>query len=106
MIDLNELARESQEIAKKRAEHGLKSDTLTCLKHCAGEVVEANKAYNDWTFLDTPKDDMKKAYAEELADVIICILIAAANDNLDIEMAISEKVMKNRLRAEGVGDKL
>ena len=106
MIELNELAKECREIAKKREEHGLKSDTLNCLKHCAGEVVEANEAYNDWTFLDTPKEDMKRAYAEELADIIICTLIAAANDNIDIEMAISEKVVKNSLRAEGVGDKL
>ena len=100
MIDLNELAKESQKIAQKRAEHGLKSDTMTCLKHCAGEVIEAVEAYKDY-----PPVNLYD-YASELADVIICVLIAAANDNLDIEMAISEKVAKNRLRAEGLGDKL
>lgn len=42
MIDLNETARVALETAKRRAKKGqLKSDTMSILKHCAGEVVEA-----------------------------------------------------------------
>ena len=117
MLDLNELAKLSHDIAKEREKHGLGADTVTCLKHCAGEVCEALQAFNDWqvdlrfanvsmgvTDPDWQKN-YKKDYSLELADVIICVLIAAANSNIDIEMALTECVEKNRKRAEGIGDK-
>lgn len=117
MLDLNELAKQSQEIAKKREKHGLGADTVSCLKHASGEICESLQAFNDWqtdlrfgailmgvTDPDWQKD-YKKEYAGELADVIVCVLIAAANSNIDIEMALTECVEKNRKRAEGIGDK-
>lgn len=117
MLDLNELARQSQVIAKQRAKHGLGADTSTCLKHCSGEVIEALQAFNDWqvdlrfanvsmgvTDPDWQKD-YKQEYAGELADIIVCTLIAAANGNIDIEQALYDCVEKNRKRANGVGDK-
>ncbi len=113
MLDLNELAKQSQEIAKKRAEHGLDADTTGCLKHCAGEVIEALDAFDEWqTDLKLGNDypdwyvDYKKEYAGELADIIICALIAAANSNIDIEQALKDCIEKNRKRAECTGDKL
>ena len=118
MIDLNELAKQSQEIAKKRAEHGLGADTAACLKHCAGEVIEALDAFDKWqedlkfgavSMGVTDPDwyvDYKEAYSGELGDIIICALIAAANANIDIEQALKICVEKNRKRAEGIGDKL
>ena len=45
-------------------------------------------------------------YAEELADVVICVLIAAYDDNIDIEAAINSKMQKNAQRAALEGDKL
>ena len=117
MLDLNELAKQSQEIAKKRAKHGLGADTTTCLKHCSGEVCEALQAFNDWQVdlrfanvsmgVTDPdwQHDYKKEYAGELADIIVCALIAAANSNVDIEKALTDCVEKNRKRAEGTGDK-
>lgn len=118
MIDLNDISKTSQEIAKKREKHGLGADTITCLKHCSGEVCEALQAFNEWqedlkfgvvsmgvTDPDWQKD-YKNEYGSELADIIICVLIAAANSNIDIEKAIAEKVAKNKKRAEGTGDKL
>ena len=118
MIDLNGISKTSQEIAKKREKHGLGADTITCLKHCSGEVCEALQAFNEWqedlkfgvvsmgvTDPDWQKD-YKNEYGSELADIIICVLIAAANSNIDIEKAIAENVAKNKKRAEGTGDKL
>lgn len=118
MLDLNEIAKQSQEIAKQRAKHGLGADTVACLKHCSGEVCEALQAFNDWqedlkfgvvsmgvTDPDWQKD-YKQEYAGELADIIICALIAAANSNIDIEYALTACMEKNHKRANGVGDKL
>ena len=117
MLDLNELAKQSQEIAKQRARHGLGADTTGCLKHCAGEVIEALDAFDEWQTdlrfgnvsmgVTGPEwyVDYKKEYAGELADIIICALIAAANSNIDIEQALKDGVEKNRKRAEGTGDK-
>ena len=45
-------------------------------------------------------------YAEELADVIICALIAAKRDGIDIERAVSLKMQINAQRAAMKGDKL
>ena len=117
MIALNDLANKSLEIAKKRSQHGLAADTTTCLKHCAGEVIEALDAFNEWQNdlmfgsvslgVTDPgfQKDYKKEYSDELADIIVCALIAAANSNIDIEMAISNCVEKNNKRASGIGDK-
>ena len=117
MLDLNELAKQSQEIAKKRAKHGLGADTVTCLKHCSGEVIESLSAFDEWQTdlrfgrismgVTDPEwqKDYKKEYSLELADIIICVLIAAANGNVDIEQALKDCVEKNRKRAEGIGDK-
>lgn len=49
MIDLNETARVALETAKRREDRGqLKSDTMSILKHCAMEVVEAVEANQKW----------------------------------------------------------
>ena len=113
MLDLNDLTRQSQVIAKKREKHGVGADTMSCLKHCAEEIVEAVDAYNDWQTDSKLGNnypdwyvDYKKEYAGELADIIICVLIAAANSNIDIEQALKDCVEKNRKRAECIGDKL
>ena len=117
MIDLNRLSKISKEIAEKRSEHGLPIDTVGVLKWLSGEVCEALQAFNDWQvdlrFADVSmgvtdpdwQHDYKKEYAGELADIIVCALIAAANSNIDIEKALTDCVEKNRKRAEGTGDK-
>lgn len=132
MIDLNKLSEECLKIAEKRDESGgPKSDTMTCIKHAAGEVVEAGIAYNAysgmknlavdinekdiekrWEGFDEPDaceesyQEIKCEFESELADVIICILIAASQNKIDIENALNKCIEKNRKRAEGVGDKL
>ena len=70
MINLNELSKQCLQIAKKRAQHGIKSDTFSVLKHCAGEVVEAMDAYDVYMY-----QIKRENYVSELADIIVCVLI-------------------------------
>lgn len=111
MIDLNELKKTTLEIGKKRIANGANLGT-DHLKHCAGEVIEAVKARQEFknceslivSEVDTNETmikrckNLKTKYAHELADIIVCVLNEA-------EKAILEVVEKNRLRAEGKGDK-
>ena len=111
MIDLNRCAADALKVAIKRKLKNI-------LKHTATEVVEAQEAYTrykteykciddgcmqDNVCAQSLKTDIKDLYADELADIIICALIAAAQDNIDIEKAVTKKMAKNELRAV-IGD--
>ena len=103
MIDLNELAQDALKTAKKRETKGqLMSDTFSILKHCAGEVCESVDAYSRLAGSDNEIYDaiLKSQYADELADVITCALIAAAREDMDIEAALFRVKEKNARRAE------
>ncbi|MCM1221592.1 MAG: hypothetical protein NC548_44650 [Lachnospiraceae bacterium] len=104
MIDLNEISRSALETAKARERKGqLKSDTMSILKHCAGEVCEA---VEQWGVLNNSRKNNYNHYgvldrfSEELADIITCALIAAANEGVDIEAALLQVQEKNKRRAE------
>ena len=93
MINLNYLVQKSCEIAKQRAQTD-KYKALTdeaILKYCAGEVVEAAFASNK----------SKLELAGELGDIIVCCLICAGMNDIDIEQAIRETVDKNKKRLGG-----
>ena len=94
-MDLNKASFRACEIAKKR---GLKETAFDILKHCAGEVLEANEAYNNWSFID--KDNLKQAFEDELADVIMCILSLCGAENIDIEKALERCFIKNEQRGK------
>ena len=98
-MDLKSASERAFENAQNR---GIKETTFEALKHCAGEVIEANEAYNNWSLLDTPKDDLKEKFADELADVIMCILSICGAEHIDIEQALCRCFFKNEKRAEGV----
>ena len=105
MIDLNELCKVSLGNAEQRQKNGgyIKADTRSMLKHCATEVVEATEAYTNsmiryWS--------INQQFADELADIICCVLIIAGREEIDIEKAINGCIEKNRKRAEENGDKL
>ena len=103
MIDLNNMAREALETAKKRERKGqLKSDTMSILKHCAGEVVEAAMSYTMCLESqgECEYESLQRDFAYELADVITCALIAAAEEDVDIEAALLRVQEKNARRAE------
>ncbi|MCM1321600.1 MAG: hypothetical protein NC041_07000 [Bacteroides sp.] len=78
------------------------------LKHCSGEVVEAMQAFTDcywnccnfFSRTDDEKKEFKIRFADELADVIICALIAAEREDVDIEAALLRVQEKNAMRAE------
>ena len=98
MIDLNEHAQKAQEIAFNRwKKKDVDYHTPAILKHCAGEVCEAVEAYSDYLY-EYIKGRQDKL-AEELADIITCALIAAANEDIDIEKALQECQQKNEARA-------
>jgi len=103
MIDLNRMSRIALKAAKKRETKGqLKSDTFSILKHCAGEVCEATNAWTRWEEVDDEafNKKLKTNFADELADIITCALIAAAREDVDIEVALLRVQEKNARRAE------
>lgn len=114
MIDLNELSKKCKRIALDRFNNKANVNPPDkSLKHCASEVVEAQEArdklrnhFASTDYPDTKYQDLYFDYSEELADIIICVLIQASIDNIDIESALQHKIKKNELRAEGKGDKL
>lgn len=94
MLNVNDLAEQAHALTERR---GYETDVFSCLKHCAGEVteaVEANTVYNR-----TGEKADQNHLAEELADIIICALTASAEEEIDIESAINEAMLKNARRA-------
>lgn len=117
MMDLNEIKKITLEVGKARIKNGAKLCDGDFLKHCAGEVVEAvQERFKLDTFIaehgyyDSQNwdqvNEIKISYSHELADIIICVLNEAEKAHIDIEKAILEVIEKNKLRAEGKGDKL
>ena len=107
-FNLNALSIESTEISKKRARNGgTKTFTVqNVLKHCATEVVEAMEACTEYKTCSAEKaDEAKEAFVSELADIVVCCMIVAGHEGIDLETALIKCVEKNRLRAEGKGDK-
>ena len=106
MINLNELSTEAYIVAKKRELNGafIKTEPISVLKHCAGEVMEATEAYCDLAYELT--DEYEEKFQNEVADIMVCCLIMSGYMQFDIEKAINRVMEKNRLRAEKHGDKL
>lgn len=106
MIDLNKLSTEAYIVAKKRELNGafIKTEPISVLKHCTGEVMEATEAYCDWCYEMTTENEEK--FQNEVADIMVCCLIMSGYMMFDIESALNRVMEKNRLRAEKHGDKL
>ena len=104
MIDLNDFCRQAKEISDKRLKLGQfgnrENTTENLLKHCATEVVEAVSAYNNWTY-QGGNEGQKEMFETELADVITCIAVIAALENIDLEKAMQKCMEKNRKRIAG-----
>ena len=99
-MDLNEASITAFETSKKRNQYkGDGNDTTRALKHCAGEVVEAVSAYDDWSLLDDPTN-RKTEFENELADIVICVLSVCGSEGIDIEQAISRKMLINEERSK------
>ena len=100
MMNLNDIAEQAHALAKQR---GLKTDVLSSLKHCAGEVVEATEAFTKLFDEVSPNraEGLKQDFSLELADIVICALTASYEAGINIEDAISEAMQKNAQRAYG-----
>lgn len=107
-MDLNELSKVAFNISEERQKHGAfgkrENSVQNLLKYCACEVIEAMEAYKDYNDIESAQD--KKEFADELADVIMCVLIVAGKMNIDIEKAVKDCAEKNYKLASGNGDKL
>ena len=95
MINLITASCRAYDLAKRR---GIKETTFEALKHCAGEILEANEAYNNWTFCET-SDSLKEHFEDELADVIMCCLSICGAEGINIEKALDRVFIKNEKRA-------
>lgn len=107
MIDLNKVSAIALDIAKARKvdEVDKPGGTVRLLKHCAGEVVEAADAYREYVNkLECVEDEDERTlvsvrpFALELADVVMCCLIMAELNGVDMERALLECVDKNKRR--------
>ena len=96
-LDLIKASVKAYEIAQKR---GLKENTFETLKHCAGEVLEASEAYNNWTICET-SDNLKEQFENELADIIVCVLSICGQEGINIEKALERVFEKNEKKARG-----
>lgn len=113
-MNLNETAKKCFENAVKRHANGgnVSVDTFHMLKHCATETVEACAAHERWDTVAQYTNDQqtlreyKLDFEREVADILCCALIICGAESLDAERIIAECMEKNRLRAEGIGDKL
>lgn len=118
-MNLNYMATEMLCIARKREINGrIKSDSKSLFKHMATEVIEAEEAFfffdngvpqipGDIHLLpDEFSQEARKRLGGELADVIACVLIICARENIDIEKAVLDCLEKNKKRALKKGDKL
>ena len=115
MIDLNELSGICEKYSKMRIENGAKIDEDP-LKHCSGELAEAiiqrQKMYDilesELISKETKnkvQDIEKTKYADELMDVLYCVLVACKQDDIDVEKALMNNIDKNKKRALCTGDK-
>lgn len=114
-MTLNEMAKCMHENAQKRHNNGanISVETRRMLKHTATEVVEATEAYTELTIVREANKDTEictyndeKQFESEIADIIACCLIIAAEEDIDIEKALNDCYEKNRKRAAGCGDKI
>lgn len=93
MLDLNNLSELCFKISEKRQKNGdfgkRLNTTENILKHCATEVVEA-----------MAESESEIEFKKELADIIICVLVIAGMEKIDIEDAILDCIDKNLKRSE------
>lgn len=97
---LNSIVNEAYRIAKIRAANDKHNsiEPVELLKHTASECIEATEA------LVSLSD--REHFADELADIVMCVFILAGEMNVDMDMAVTRCLEKNRKRSERKGDKL
>jgi NTP pyrophosphatase (non-canonical NTP hydrolase) len=108
-VNINEIAQKAVMYANKRASiEGLESpyDVLGMCRHTSSELFEVIDAFTRWQCVQCSLEDYedceeeKTAFTDEIADVIMCALIIAAGQGVDVEKALEKCLEKNRKRAE------
>lgn len=108
-MNINEIAKTAVMYANKRAEkEGLESpyDVVGMCRHTSSELFEVIDAFNRWQCVQCSLEDYddcdeeKDAFSDEIADVIMCALIIASGQGVDVEKALEKCLDKNRRRAE------
>ena len=105
MIDLNGLAKESHEISKKRGLPYSAMNNEQNLKHAAGELIEAAFAcafYKSTVKQSPAEKNARRLFADELMDVVACIMIVAHSEGIDIEESLLKCIEKNKKRTQRV----
>ena len=108
MIDLNEAAKASLEVLKRREANGAASTsakTWQMIKQMASNVIDVSEAYDDYLIRFGDKIS-RKSLASGLANVIISALCFAAEYDVDIDKAVQNKMRLNERRVNKQGDKL
>ena len=102
MLDLNKLVGVCFDISEKRTNNGAfnENTTSSLLKHTATEVIEAMESYVYYKKADPfcrdgdEIGDTYKQFSSELADIIVCVLIIAGKETIDIEKALLDCIEK------------
>ena len=110
-MNINDMARKAFAYARQRqVKEGIESpsDIVAMCRHASSELFEVIDAYKGWqakacnpnVFFDKDVNSAKSVFAGEIADVIMCCLIVASAQGVDIEAALEKCLEKNRKRAE------
>lgn len=118
-VDLNMLAARAWRAIDMRRHNGanVATDAVGTLKHAAGEVVEAVQAYgtvakDEILYCDADLTNYNKSlFAKEVADVVVCCLVAinaefGKDEGFDFGKVLTDVVSLQEDRAAKKGDKL
>lgn len=96
-MNLTELSKDAYKIAQLRNQVKQTDSVVSSVKYLAGEMIELTEAASE-NFVK-PNPENLNHLSEELADVIICTCSIAAQCGVNIEKAVSDKMIKNLDRA-------
>ena len=96
-MNLTELSKDAYKIAQLRNQVKQTDSVVSSVKYLAGEMIELTEAASE-NFVK-PNPENLNHLSEELADVIICACSIAAQCGVNIEKAVSDKMIKNLDRA-------
>jgi len=115
-MNINDMAQKAFVYARQRqVKEGIESpsDVVAMCRHASSELFEVIDAFNKWgeyhfdgshkaafTQENIGVIKCKAAFADEIADVIMCGLIMASAQGVNIEAALEKCLEKNRKRAE------
>lgn len=107
-MTLSEIQKKAFRYAKVRSvKEDIESpfDIVAMCRHATGEIFEVIDAWTKWRYVCENGGDFNEmrqgqdAYADEIADVIMCMLIIAQVERVDVQSALEKCLLQNRKRA-------